>query len=1067
MCSTTTSPVAPTLFRSLVSFMPFSTSQVPVKAKASVPAAAAPRKAAAQDDDGTKKAQAAAAPVKKSMKEMSEAEMREEVKRMMAASSKKPTTTPAPAPLSPTLKPPAKSSSAVAGQPLSPTLKAAAPKSPSTSPQSPLASPKSPLVSSKNPSASPQSPLTSPKSPLAAPKSPLTSPKSPLASPKSPATSTAKPGAPPPLKPIDRVPSQQQPSSPQPAPVSPQPAKPTLAALTKQPAALVPAVKKVVEEKEAESEEEDYYDEDFVNPDEETATIDEEEPQPSPKSVPALSAAPVLSSPNSRIRALNASPAQSGAYMPPTPQTAQLVSVVQQHISQDELPLSARFKPIPSPKPARAAAPAAKSRSQQPPPAVVEEVRRVVLPSAKQVKAGLTRSEDAKRLKRAAWVLQRVERVEEAFELFSLQPSSQYDVWMREVGRGDKRNAGCQYSDDWRNEEVQTDVTQAEDEDTQAPEDQFVSRLTVKESVKREEGETDEAAAVANEKKRVEVKGSTIGTRLNWLHAASQLIEALLEENAQLAASSSADQASLPVSTRYPHLRAAAASLSTVALGQFAITPPAMFGKRQLRAVHLLSNQPDQLLMALSPIQPPPPATDTAQYQGLAHCSLLMLYDLSAPASPPFPTKLLYCQGSVSCVGMESERGWCVVAGLEEGSVCVWDLREADALHRRWQGSVEGVKQPVVLRHASFTSDGPFAANGGESRNHTAAVTAIRFVTQSAHSKPPANADATGQPVTSGESAPASAPSPAARSFDIFSLSSSTGNDFSFVTLDANGLLLSWSAIEARDASLAGSDTDLTMAIGSTLKLVRTHGKQHNKKPPPPATKTGEKGEGEPLAAGSAHALQLCGGDTDEYVIALSGGRLCRQKRYGGRSAPARYTLLPSAAEIEEVEASAETEGASVAGMDEVTCLTSHPLFDEYFLAGYRSGLIALYSLQSSAALQLFFPTTATSSAIVSLHWHPSSPASFIALSASNTLTVHHLLANDGNQSPATTAVQLSGVEGVEVGKGGRGGWMAGVCSSGSGAGGGRVELYALKGDDGRSTEEAAEAVREYLRRLS
>ena len=980
---------------------------VPVKAKAAVPSTSAPRKASAEDDDGRKKALPAAA-AKKPMAQMSEAEMREEVKRMMAA-TKKPTSTAAPAPTAATpsnntaLKAPQQ-----AAQPQSPPLKSAAP-------------------------------------------------------PKSPVVPAVKPGAPPPLKPLERTPVEQPTGSSKPAAAAPQPTKPALAALDKQPAA---AAKKA-EEKEAESEDEDYYDEDF---DEDAATIDEEdEPQPPPQAVPALPAAPVLSSPNMRIRALNASPAESATYMPPTPRTALLVSEVQGQISQEDTPLSARGKPS-SWKSPRSPLPAASAKprsQQQAPQTVVEEVRRVVLPSAKQVKAGLTRNEDVKRLKRAAWVLQRVERVEEAFELFSLQPSSQYDVWMREVGRGEKRNAGCQYSDDWRDEEVQTDATQAEDEDTQAPEDQFVSRLTVRESEKREDGGGDDAIATAEEKKR-EANGANIGTRLNWLHAASQLIEALLEENVQQATATSVGQSSVAaVSTRYPHLRASPASLSSLVLGQFPITPPAIFGPRQVRAVHLSSLLPDQLLLALSPIQPTAPPTDTALYQGLAHCSLLLLYDLSALASPPFPSKLLYCQGSVSCVGVESERGWCVVAGLEEGSVCVWDLREADGLHRRWLGSMEGVKQPVVLRHASFTSDGPFATSGGETRNHTAAVTAIRFVTQSARSKPSANTESIDPTQADNGSVAAPASSSAGRSFDIFSLSSSSGNDFSFVTLDSNGLLLSWSAIEARDASLAGSETDLTLAIGSTLKLVRTHGKQHSSRPPP--TSTAERGEGEPSVAGSAHALQLCSGDTDEYIVALSGGRLCKEKRYGGRSAPARFSLLPSmGSESEEAGVAAEGEGVSVDGVDEVTCIASHPLFDEYFLAGYGSGLVALYSLHSSVALQLFFPSTAkSSSAIVSLQWHPSSSASFIALTATNALTVHNLLAVDSSaQPPAATVVQLSGVDCVGVGKGGRGGWMAGVCSTSEAAGRGRVEVYGLKGDDGRAADEENKAVSDYLRRL-
>ena len=989
-----------------------------MKAKLTAPAATAVRKSSVEDDDGRKKAAApAAAAAKKPMAAMSEAEMREEVKRMMAATTKKPAATSVPAPLATTT-----AASATLKAPVKPTA-----------------------------SAQPQSTL-SPKSPPAK----ATAPKSPVV----PAVSAVKPGAPPPLKPLEHVPVEQPVVNKPPAPSAPQPAKPALATISNPPArAPAPApAKKIVEEKQKEEEEEedDYYDEDFESvPDEEAAIIDEEE-EPS-ESIPALPAAPSLISPNSRPSALDPTPPQTAAYMPPTPRLAQLVATVQDTITQEDTPLSARAAPSGWKSPRATPLPAAltKPRTQQPKEAAreVEEVRRVVLPSAKQVKAGLTRAEDVKRLRRAAWVLARVERVEEGFELFSLQPSSQYDVWMREVGRGDKRNAGCQYSDDWRDEEVQTDPTQAEDEDTQAPEDLFVTRMTVKQSEKREDGDSDEAAATADEKKRGEIKGANIASRLNWVHAASQLIEALLEENVQLAASTSSEQAlAAGVSTRYPHLRATTAALSSLVWGQFSITPPSIFGPRQLRAIHLSPSQPDQLILALPPIQPPP--TDTSLYQGLAHCSLLLLYDLSAPTSPPFPSRVLYCQGALSCLGVEGGRGWCVVAGLEEGSVCVWDLREADGLHRRWQGGVEGVKQSIVLRHASFTSDGPFATSGSDKLTHTAAVTAIRFVAQS--TRVPATAvDAKTVDV---DSAIAAVPSSAARSFDIFSLSSSTGNDFSFVTLDANGLLLSWSAIEARDASLAGSDTDLTLAIGSTLKLVRTHAKQHHQQQQaPPTPTTNNKPEpNNTTTTTTAHALQLLGTDTDEYVIALSGGRLCREKRYGGRSAPGRYSLLPAVGGgVEEEGVGGEGEGGGLGGVDEVTCIASHPSFDDYFVAGYRSGLVALYSLHSSVALQLFFPSTTSASPITAVHWHPSRPATLLTLTAGHTLVTHNLLTGE------SSAVQLSGVEGLEVGRGGRAGWMAGVCG-----GGGRVDVFGLKGGEGRDVDEERDAVREYLQRL-
>ena len=113
---------------------------------------------------------------------------------------------------------------------------------------------------------------------LAASAQPLSPPIKSTAAPKSPVVATIKPGAPPPLKPLDHVPTEQPAVvSKQPAAAAPQPAKPALAAITKQQAP-TPA-KAAVEEKEEEDDEEDYYDEDF---DEEAATIDEEETRTRP-----------------------------------------------------------------------------------------------------------------------------------------------------------------------------------------------------------------------------------------------------------------------------------------------------------------------------------------------------------------------------------------------------------------------------------------------------------------------------------------------------------------------------------------------------------------------------------------------------------------------------------------------------------------------------------------------------------------------------------------------------------------------------------------------------------------
>ena len=813
------------------------------------------------------------------------------------------------------------------------------------------------MAGKRPPAATTISPASSSSSSLAAPASAAATsssrspPTKPTPSPAvAPISPSLTPSPPPPSKPPSTKPS--------PTPIPPH--KPVPPTPTRPPAHPTPSA--AVEGEE----EDDYYDEDF---DEDAVAIDED-PLPSLPSEP-IPPLPSLPSPISRSKRPGL-PSPSTDILPPTPRLGTLVQAVQAQINRENaalipsdptlrtprLPSSPH---LPSPRPLEREGGLSPSPSTSPRPSPhppLSPPRRMGLPSAHTVLLGKTRQADEARRLRVRAVLERVELVVEGFDMGGWGGWGEWDGYMREVGRGVRQNVASQYNEEWREEEVQTEEVRTAEVDTQAPEDRYIRFAAVRGGEGGGEGGGKREG------------GGGIEGRLDWLQSAAKVMESLVTANV----SSAAPAVRGSIASHFPGLLAAPSSLASLTLGHYPLVLPAALGSRRISCTAFAPPQLGLLLVGYGK----PPVEEGGEV-GLHHRGVVGVWEVGGVGRVQ---QWLYCDGDVTAVAMDNN-GWAVVAGTAEGSLALWDLREHPTLHR---ASPFG---GPPLRHASYSTDGHFAIKG-EAGNHRAAVTRIRFL--------PQGGKGGGGVGDMGGS--------------LGVLTAMGGSGFEVLTMDAEGTVMTWRCVEVRDASLAGSEVDLGLAIGSRVKLHRTDCAEQ--------AVVCEGFDAEPLPD-----------DADEYVLALSGGRVQRVRRFGPQPSPSSYLPLPR---IARAEAGTTDGEGDVEGVDDATCIAFHPVFPSFFLAGYGSGLVALYSVESSVAVQLWFPSS--SSPIVALHWSPSSASTFVAASRAGELRVFALL-KDPN-APSFTA-KLDRVLRVEVSQGDKEGkssssaWLLTVQSAAEG----------------------------------
>ncbi|XP_035110118.3 cytoplasmic dynein 2 intermediate chain 1 isoform X4 [Callithrix jacchus] len=274
------------------------------------------------------------------------------------------------------------------------------------------------------------------------------------------------------------------------------------------------------------------------------------------------------------------------------------------------------------------------------------------------------------------------------FSLLDLPPVNEYDMYIRNFGKKNTKQAYVQYNEDNVERDIQTEEIETREVWTQHPGE---STVVSGGSEKR-----DPSDAVVMPK---------IDTpRLcSFLRAACQVMAILLEED-RLAAEPSWN------------LRAQEKALCfSDSSSQLNTSLPFL----QNRKVSLLHASQAQRQMVVSAHELP----EKAFAPPLDSKYILCVWDIWQPSGPQ---KVLICESQVTCCCFSPFKAFLLFAGTAHGSVVVWDLREDSRLHH----SVKLNDGFWTFRTATFSTDGILT-----SVNHRSPLQAIESVSASVHKK--------------------------------------------------------------------------------------------------------------------------------------------------------------------------------------------------------------------------------------------------------------------------------------------------------------------------------------------
>ncbi|XP_003469490.2 cytoplasmic dynein 2 intermediate chain 1 isoform X3 [Cavia porcellus] len=250
------------------------------------------------------------------------------------------------------------------------------------------------------------------------------------------------------------------------------------------------------------------------------------------------------------------------------------------------------------------------------------------------------------------------------FSLLDLPPVNEYDMYIRNFGKKNTKQAYVQYNEDNVERDIQTEDIETREVWTQHPgEGAIVSGGS-------KEGETSTATFVPK-----------INTpRLsNFLRAACQVIAVLLEED---------HLATEP--TCNPRTQDSTLSISDSA-SRLNTSLPFL----QNRKVSYLHASQVQRQMVVS-VHDLPGKVFT---QPLDYRYILCVWDIWQPSEPQ---KVLICESKVTCCSFSPFKAFLLFAGTAHGSVVVWDLREDSRIHQY----VKLSGGPWTFRIPTFSTDG-------------------------------------------------------------------------------------------------------------------------------------------------------------------------------------------------------------------------------------------------------------------------------------------------------------------------------------------------------------------------
>nr|XP_060638550.1 cytoplasmic dynein 2 intermediate chain 1 isoform X1 [Anolis sagrei ordinatus] len=273
--------------------------------------------------------------------------------------------------------------------------------------------------------------------------------------------------------------------------------------------------------------------------------------------------------------------------------------------------------------------------------------------------------------------------------LLDLPPVNEYDMYIRNFGKINTKQAYCQWNEDNLDRDIQTEEIETQEKWTQHP------------------GET--ALVCGGLKSTSDVSPLTPkidSQRLaSFLRSACQVIEVLLEEDQvaiQPRRNLRSRPSSLSISDRCFQLNTDLPFLNG----------PMFFLGRKISHLHISQAQRQALLSVHG-------LPEKSSGLLLDRKYIICVWNVWQPSSPQ---KLLFCESQVTCCCFSPSKAILVFAGTVDGSVLVWDLREDSRMHF----SMKVNETNWTFRSPTFSTDGVFAPI-----NHTCPVLTIEPISTS------------------------------------------------------------------------------------------------------------------------------------------------------------------------------------------------------------------------------------------------------------------------------------------------------------------------------------------------
>ncbi|XP_041899495.1 cytoplasmic dynein 2 intermediate chain 1 [Corvus kubaryi] len=275
-----------------------------------------------------------------------------------------------------------------------------------------------------------------------------------------------------------------------------------------------------------------------------------------------------------------------------------------------------------------------------------------------------------------------------SFSLLDLPPVNEYDMYIRNFGKMNTKQAYVQCNEDNLDRDIQTEEVETSEKWTQHPGE---SALVSGGPISNQDTSVNGAPTPKIDSQRL----------TNFLRSACQVIAVLLEE----------DQ----VATQPRKLRSRQTSLS-ISDSCFQLnTNQPFLHDRKIPCLYVSQVQRQALLSVHG-------LPEKAGVGLLSRKSLICVWNIWQPSSPQ---KVLICDSEVICCCFSPSKATLVFAGTVDGSLLVWDLREDSRMHPCMMIS----ETEWAFRVPTFSTDGIL-----NSVNHTSPILAVEPVSTSVSS---------------------------------------------------------------------------------------------------------------------------------------------------------------------------------------------------------------------------------------------------------------------------------------------------------------------------------------------